>query len=75
MTEHLMRLRVYRRRPGESGPPDPEAAVVTVTSVDSDQACGDAFREAVTGAWPPCSCPKHRNQPNPTPNPAPAGGS
>lgn len=58
--EHLMTLRVYRRRPGDSGPPDPDAAVVSVTSVDSEQALGDEFREAVSGAWPPCRCPRHR---------------
>ncbi|MFT2017297.1 hypothetical protein ACMA1D_15850 [Streptomyces sp. 796.1] len=42
-----------------------------MTSVDSDQTCADAFREVVTGAWPPCRCPKHRNQPTSTPNPTP----
>ncbi|MER0244767.1 hypothetical protein AAHZ94_22805 [Streptomyces sp. HSW2009] len=61
-----MTLRVYRRRPGETGSPDPASEAVTVTSVDSEQACGDALRVAVTGAWPPCRCPQHRNQPNKT---------
>ncbi|MFT2017774.1 hypothetical protein ACMA1D_18320 [Streptomyces sp. 796.1] len=65
-----MTLRVYRRRPGESGPPDPASEVVSVTSVDSEQACGDAFREALTGAWPPCRCPQHRDHSN-----ASAGGA
>ncbi|MFT2018168.1 hypothetical protein ACMA1D_20350 [Streptomyces sp. 796.1] len=38
-----------------------------MTSVDSEQVrSDDAFREAVTGAWPPCRCPQHRNQPNKT---------
>ncbi|MFT2017370.1 hypothetical protein ACMA1D_16235 [Streptomyces sp. 796.1] len=64
-----MTLKVYRRRPGETGPPDDAPSVVCIT-VDPDT-WHDAFREAVTGAWPPCRCPKHRNQPNAQP----AGGA
>ncbi|MFT2015574.1 hypothetical protein ACMA1D_06945 [Streptomyces sp. 796.1] len=54
-----MTMKIYRRSPGESGPPTSDSSVVNVT-VDPEQALGDEFREAVTGAWPPCRCPRHR---------------
>lgn len=59
--EHLMTLRVYRRRPGESGPPDPASAVVSVTVVDSEQVWRDEYLRAATSTWPPCRCPLHRH--------------
>ncbi|WEV25336.1 hypothetical protein OYE22_09100 [Streptomyces sp. 71268] len=62
MGEHLMTLRVYRRRPGEVGPPDPASAVVSVTAVDSERVWRDDYLWAATSAWPPCRCPIHRRQ-------------
>ncbi|MBC3993011.1 hypothetical protein H8N00_29895 [Streptomyces sp. AC563] len=70
--EHLMTLRVYRRRPGETGPPDPASAAVSVTAVDSERVWRDDYLWAATAAWPPCRCPIHRRLREATPAPAPA---